>query len=471
MDRLGRYDAAIIGAGQAGVPLARALAGAGWTTALIEREHVGGTCVNEGCTPTKTMIASARVAHLARRAAGYGVSTGMVSVDMPAVRSRKRDIVESWRSGSEGRLRRTENLDLIQAEAGFVGPHILQLRPSGITIEAERGFVNTGCRPALPPIPGLGDVPYLTSTTIMELDAVPEHLIVLGGGYVAAEFAQMFRRFGSEVTVIQRSARLLTREDHDVADAVGAILEEEGIRLVLGATVSSLASGLDDSERGVAAEAGAAGIRVELVTGAGSEVVRGSHLLVATGRTPNTEALDLAAAGLSPDGRGYLPVNETLETAVPGIYALGDVNGGPAFTHISYDDFRVMRTNLLQGGAATVAGRLPLFVVYTDPQLGRVGLTESEAREQGREVQVATMPMAHVARALEIDATRGFIKAVVDVETGLILGCAVLGVEGGELMSVIQMAMLGGLTATRLRDTVFAHPTLAEALNNLFAGV
>jgi pyruvate/2-oxoglutarate dehydrogenase complex dihydrolipoamide dehydrogenase (E3) component len=404
------------------------------------------------------------VAYLARRAPDYGVVTGEVSVDMAVVRQRKRDIVDSWRRGSERRVVGTENLTLLMAEARFLGSHTLELRraegPASTdvppVIEASRIFINTGCRPSIPSIPGLDSVPYLTSTSIMELDAVPERLVVLGGGYVAVEFAQMFRRFGSAVTMVQRGERLLTREDDDVSAAAAAVLEEDGIDLVLGAGV-----------RSVSAVAG--GVRLELMTASGGQAVVGSHLLVATGRAPNTEALNLAAAGLKTDDRGFLPVNEHLETVVEGIYALGDVKGGPAFTHISYDDFRVIRSNLLEGGDAGIGERLVPYVIYMDPQLARCGLTEGEARARGYDVRAAAMPMSHVGRALEIDEARGLIKAVVDAQSDRILGCAVLGVEGGEVMSVLQMAMMGGVTASRLRDAVFAHPTLAESLNNLFA--
>ncbi len=461
MERVRPYDAVIIGAGQAGVPLARSLAQAGWRTALAERSHVGGTCINEGCTPTKTMIASARVAYLARRASSYGIATGEVSVDMVAVRQRKRDLVESWRSGSERRLANTDNLDLLMGEAVFLGPHRLEIRSGDATpivVEADHIFINTGCRPALPPLPGLDEVPYLTSTTIMELDSIPEHLLILGGGYVAVEFAQMFRRFGSRVTVIQRREQLLPREDADVAQAVAAILEEDGVELFLEANARSVK------------EIAGSGMELEIASPAGATLLVGSHLLVATGRTPNTEALNAEAAGLRVDEKGYLPVNERLETEVDGIYALGDVNGGPAFTHVSYDDFRIVRANLLEGGRAATTDRLVPYVVFLDPQLGRVGLSEREARERGFDLRVMKLPMDYVARALEIDESRGFVKVVVDNADDHILGCAVLGVEGGEIMSVIQVAMMGGLTASRLRDAVFAHPTLAESLNNLFAG-
>ena len=461
------YDAVIIGAGQAGVPLARSLAQAGWRTALVEREHVGGTCYNEGCTPTKTMIASARVAHLARRAGDFGVRTGTVDVDMAAVRQRKRDLVESWRTGSERRLRATDNLDLLMAEASFVGPHELAIRPregSAYVVEAARVFINTGARPAVPSLPGLGSVPFFTSTTIMEVDQVPQHLLILGGGYIAVEFAQMFRRFGSEVTIVQRHGTLLPREDTDVAEAIATILKEDGVKLVLGAVARSVA---DDA--GDAAGMGG-GVSLELATAADTVTLTGSHLLVATGRTPNTEGLNLQAAGLKVDQDGYVPANERLETEVNGIYALGDVKGGPAFTHISYDDYRIIRTNLLEGGSASITGRQVPYTIFMDPQLGRVGLTEREAREKGLDVRVLTMPMSHVARALEVDEFRGFMKAVVDRATDRIVGFAALGIEGGEQMAVIEVAMLGGLTASTLRESVFAHPTLAESLNNLLAG-
>ena len=460
MDEPRTYDAAIIGAGQAGVPLARSLARAGWRTALIERAHVGGSCINEGCTPSKTMVASARVAALARRGPDYGVLTGDVAVDLDKVQERVRAIVERWRDGSERGLVATENLDLLKAEARFTAPHQLQLRPAdgdAFLVDAERIFVNVGCRPAVPEQPGLADVPFLTSTTILELDSIPEHLLVLGGGYVAVEFGQMFRRFGSRVTVIQRRHTLLSHEDTDMAEALGAILREDGVHLILNAQARSVRT------------AGDGHIELLVTTPEGETTVTGSHLLVATGRTPNTDRLDPQAAGLEIDEKGYLPVNDRLESRVPGVYVLGDVKGGPAFTHIAYDDFRVIRTNLLQGGDRTVAGRLVPYVVFSDPQLGRVGLTEREARESGLDIATYSMPMQWVGRAQEMDETRGLMKVVVDTTDECILGCAILGVEGGELMSLLQMAMMGGVTATRLRDAVFAHPTLAESLNNLFA--
>jgi pyruvate/2-oxoglutarate dehydrogenase complex dihydrolipoamide dehydrogenase (E3) component len=445
------YDAIVVGAGQSGGPLSTALARAGRRTALIEREHVGGTCINEGCTPTKTMVASGRVAYLARRAADYGVITGPVSVDMQKVRQRKRDVVTSFRSGSERRITSTPGVDLIRGEARFAGVRVLQV--DGRALSAEQVFLNVGARPSNPPIPGLDQIDALNSTSIMELDRVPDHLLVLGGGYVGLEFGQMFRRFGSRVTVVQRGPRLLSREDADVADAVADLLREDGVEVLLDTST-------------VRAEPGPK--LVVRSRDSAERTLSGSHLLVCVGRTPNTGSLNAGATGLEVDDHGFIRANDRLETNVPGVYALGDAKGGPAFTHISYDDFRVLRTNLIEGGSASIRDRLVPYTVYIDPQLGRVGMSEEEARVSGRQVRVAKMPMSHVARALETDESRGFMKAIVDAESGQILGAAVLGVEGGELMSMLEIAMLGKLPYPALRDAIFAHPTLAEAFNNLF---
>ncbi len=455
-----RYDAVVIGAGQGGVPLSRALAGAGRKTALVEREHVGGTCVNEGCTPTKTMVASAKVAYFDRRSADYGVQNGPVTVDMSAVRQRKRNIVESFRSGNERRIEETEGLDLIMGEARFVGPKELEVHLNEgetLRLTADDIFINVGARPANPPVEGLDGVPALNSTTIMELDELPEHLLVLGGSYVGLEFAQMFRRFGSEVTVVQRGPQLLSREVPDVAEAVAGLMRDEGVEVLLGHQPQRV----EQSDDG--------GIRLTVRTQDGERVLEGSHLLVAAGRPPNTDTLNLEAADVETDKRGFVKVNERLETNVPGIYAMGDVKGGPAFTHTSYDDFRIIKTNLLEGGDASINDRLVPYTVFIDPQLGRIGLSEQEARERDLNYQVAKMPMGYVARALEMDEARGFMKAVVDADSGQILGCAVLGIEGGEIMAMLQIAMMGRLPYAALRDAVFAHPTLAESLNNLFA--
>lgn len=459
MDDTRHYDAIIVGTGQAGKPLASALAGAGHRTAIIERKHVGGTCVNEGCTPTKTMVASARAAHVARRSSDYGVETGPVSVDMETVRGRKRDIVEKFRSGARRGVENTEGVDLLMGEARFTGEKTLEVDLGGGEtrhLSADRVFINTGTRPSVPPVEGLDDVPFLDSTTIMELGEVPQRLLVIGGGYVGLEFAQMFRRFGSEVAVVQGDDQLLSREDPEVAEAVAGILGEDGVEVLLN-TVARSAGRDGDS------------IQLNVSSSEGEKTLTGSHLLVATGRAPNTDSLDPEAAGVQIDGRGTVQVNGGLETNVAGIYALGDVKGGPAFTHISYDDSRILRANLFDGGEASTDGRIVPYTVYIDPQLGRVGMTEGEAREEGYNVKVAKMPMSHVARALETDETRGLMKAVVDADTDRILGCAVLGIEGGELMSMIHIAMLGGMPYTVLRDAPLAHPTLAESFNNLFS--
>ncbi len=454
-----RYDCVVIGSGQAGGPLSTALANAGYRTALVEREHIGGTCINEGCTPTKTMVASARVAYLARRSADYGVNTGPATVDMVKVRQRKRDIVDSFRGSSERRLQGVANLDVLFGEASFTGPKTMHVRMNDGTereLAAERIFINTGARPSIPAIDGLDPARTLNSTTIMELDVVPEHLIVLGGGYVGLEFGQMFRRFGARVTIIQRGARLLSREDGDVADEVAKILREDGIDVLLESTPTRVA-------------ANGAGFDVTVNTPSGERVIDGSHILAAAGRSPNTETLNLEAAGVRTEKGGYIAVNERLETSAPGVWALGDVKGGPAFTHISYDDYRIIRANLLEGGSRTTNDRPVPYTVFIDPQLGRVGLGEEAARAAGKNIKVAKMPMSYVARADEVDETRGFMKAVVDVESGHILGCAILGIEGGELMAMIEIAMLGKLPYTTLREAVFAHPTLSESLNNLFS--
>jgi pyruvate/2-oxoglutarate dehydrogenase complex dihydrolipoamide dehydrogenase (E3) component len=453
------YDCLVIGSGQGGGPLSTALASAGYRTALIEREHIGGTCINEGCTPTKTMVASARVAYLARRAADYGVRTGPVTVDMERVRQRKRDIVASFRASSERQIFGVPNLDVLFGEASFTRPKTMRVRMNDGAereLSAERIFINTGARPSIPAIDGLDPARTLNSTTIMELDTVPDHLIVLGGGYVGLEFGQMFRRFGAQVTIIQRGARLLAREDADVAHEVAAILREDGIEVLL-----------ESSPTHVAAHGASYDVTVK--TQNSERVITGSHILTATGRSPNTESLNLEAAGVRIEKGGFIAVNARLETSTPGVWALGDVKGGPAFTHISYDDFRIIRANQLEGGSRTIHDRPVPYTVFIDPQLGRVGLSEEQARASGRNTKVAKMPMSYVARADEIDETRGFMKAVVDAESGQILGCAILGVEGGELMAMIEIAMLGRVPYTTLRDAVFAHPTLAESLNNLFS--
>ncbi|TMG75232.1 MAG: mercuric reductase [Betaproteobacteria bacterium] len=452
------YDAVIIGTGQSGKPLALALARAGWKIAVIEREHVGGTCINVGCTPTKTMVASGRVAYLARRAKDYGVNAGRVTVNMRRVVDRKRRMVESFRNYGQKSLEKTANLELIFGEARFRDAKCVAvaLRGGGTReLEGKRIVVNTGGRPAVPPIPGLDRIRFLDSSSIMELAELPKHLIVLGGGYVGLEFCQMFRRFGARVTIVNRDPRLILREDPDVSAEVEKILKEDGIEVLNSTQVTLL-------------EKTGAGVRAVLGTGAGTKKVSGSHLLLALGRVPNSDRLNLEAAGVETDKQGFIKVNSRLETNVPGIYAIGDVKGGPAFTHISYDDFRILRENWLAGGSATIDGRMVPHCMFIDPQLATVGLNETEAQERGLDYRVAKLAMTGVARALETSETRGFMKAIVDRKTEQILGCTILGIEGGEMMSMLQIAMMGKLPYTAIKEAIFAHPTLAESLNNLF---
>jgi pyruvate/2-oxoglutarate dehydrogenase complex dihydrolipoamide dehydrogenase (E3) component len=448
------HDAIIIGTGQSGKPLAIALGRAGWKVAVIEREHVGGTCINVGCTPTKTMVASGRVAYLARRGPDYGVKTGSVKVDMRRVLERKRSVVGRFRNGGQKSLEKAANVELIFGEARFVGGMrvAVKLRRGGMReLESKRIVVNTGGRPAVPPIPGLDQIRYLDSTSIMELTEVPKHLVVLGGGYIGLEFCQMFRRFGSRVTIVNRDPRLVLREDPDVSEEVEKILKEDGIKVLNSAQVTRV-------------QKSGAGVRVVLQSGG----VSGSHLLVAVGRVPNTDRLNLAAAGVETDKVGFIKVNPKLETNVPGIYAVGDVKGGAAFTHISYDDFRILRENWLNGGSSTIEGRPVPNCVFIDPQLATVGLNETEAQKRGLDYRVAKLPMTGVARAIEMSETRGFMKAIVEAKTKQILGCTILGLEGGEIMSMLQIAMMGKIPYTAIKEGVFAHPTLAESLNNLF---
>jgi pyruvate/2-oxoglutarate dehydrogenase complex dihydrolipoamide dehydrogenase (E3) component len=452
------YDAIVIGTSWGGRFLPSALAQSGRKVAVIERDHLGGTCVNVGCTPTKTMVASARVASLARRGADYGVHTGPIAVDLPAVRTRKEGIVEGARSRLEGLLN-APGLDLLLGEAHFIAPKTLEVHlKSGERqhITAPMIFINVGDRPEPLTIEGVERVPMLDSTSIMELDTVPDHLLIIGSGFVGLEFGQMFRRFGSQVTLIQRTPRLLMREDEDVSEGVAEILCEEGIT-VLTKTTPQQVEQLRDGR-----------MHLTVRTPEGEQQLTGSHLLAAVGRVPNTEALTPEAAGIQLDRQGYISVNGHLETNVPGIYALGDAKGGPAFTHVAYDDVRILRTNLLEHGSASTQDRLVPYTIFIDPQLGRVGMSETEARKQGRNVRVAKLPMKEVPRALETGETRGFMKAVVDAETQHILGCAILGLEGGEIMAIIQVAMMGKLPYTALQEATFTHPTLAEGLNTLF---
>lgn len=455
------YDAIIIGAGQAGVPLARKLAAAGWHTALIEKQWVGGTCINNGCTPTKTLIASGRMAFTAAHAAAWGIEINDYTVNMPAVKKRKDDIVDSSRDGLEKSLLQVENLDLIYGTASFAGAKtiVVQLNDGDrTTFTADKVFINTGAKPAIPKIEGLSEVNYFTSDTILNLDTVPEHLLIVGAGYVALEFGQLYRRLGSDVTILEASDTFLGKEDEDIAAALKGILEEENITIRTQAAVQLL-------------ERNAQGVKAVVAVDGTATEINCSHLLLAVGRPPQTDGLELQNAGIATGAHGEILVNERLETNVAGIYALGDVKGGPAFTHISYNDFVIVWRNLLLEANVSTHDRPLPYCMFTDPQLGRVGLTEKDARKKGLNIKVASMPMTAVARARETGNTQGLMKVVVDADTKKILGVAVLCMEGGELMTVLQMAMEGGVTYDRLQYMVFAHPTLAESINNLFTRI
>jgi pyruvate/2-oxoglutarate dehydrogenase complex dihydrolipoamide dehydrogenase (E3) component len=456
-----QFDAIVIGTSQGGRFLPVELAKAGQKVALVERGQLGGVCVNRGCTPTKTMVASARLAYQARRGTEYGVHTGPVSVDLAAVRDRKRAIVAGARQNYASRLAQ-DGLDLIEGEARFTGPKTVEIALTGggtRQISAPVVVIDTGTRPRPLAIAGAGDIPVLDSTSVMELDELPEHLIILGGGYIGLEFGQMFRRFGSEVTIIQTAARLMMIEDEDVSDEVAAILRDDGITVRTSSTPTRVEP------------AGGSRLRLTVRAKDGERQFEGSHLLSAIGRIPNTGALIPEAAGIRLDDHGFIQVDEYLETSAPGVYAMGDVKGGPAFTHLSYDDYRVLHAGLVRHEKASTRDRIVPYTVFIDPQLGRVGMTEREARAQGRAIKVAKLPMSAVIRAIETGETRGFMKAVVDAGTGQILGCAILGSEGGEIMTMIQVAMLGKLTYTAMADAIFTHPLLAEGLNTLFAMV
>ena len=453
------YDAIVVGAGQGGAPLAAAFANAQRRTALIERAEIGGTCVNSGCTPTKAMIASAAVANCVSHASEYGIEAGPQHIHLRAIRDRKASLVRSFRTQQRTHLESIQGLDIYDGEATFLGARTLEVRsPRVRTMEltSETIIIDTGSRPFIPPIPGIREAHTFDSTSIMELTTLPEHLAIIGGGAVGVEFAQMFRRFGCTVTLIERSSQLLPQEDPDVAAALSDILREDGITLRVGCAVKFI------EQQGKT-------IRILGAKGNGNLCVLCSHVLIAAGRTPNTDTLGLSRAGIRTMPSGHIEVNDRLQTSVPGVFAIGDVTGAAPFTHISYDDYRVLRTNLLLAGQASTAHRIVAYVVYTDPQLGRVGLSEAQAIAVGVPYRLAKMPMRHVARALETGQPRGFLKALVDPDSGCILGAAVLGDQGGEIMSMTHVAMLAGLTYEVLRDSPFAHPTYAEGLNRLFS--
>jgi pyruvate/2-oxoglutarate dehydrogenase complex dihydrolipoamide dehydrogenase (E3) component len=451
-----KYEAIIIGSGQAGNPLGDSLTDRGWTVALIERAHLGGTCINYGCTPTKAMVASAQVAYYAKNAERWGVSSGGVRVDLPRVVARKDAIVQEFRGGKERAAASRKHLHVYRGHARFVAPTTVAVGEQ--VLEGERIFINTGTRPSIPHIEGLDRVEYLTNASLMELTTLPEHLLVLGGGYIGLEFGQMFRRFGSRVTIVHKDGQILNREDADVAEGLRTALETEGIRFALHARATRVAKTNGQ-------------ILLSLDGPTGAETLAGTHLFVATGRRPNTDDLDLDKAGVETDQRGYITVNSRLETNVPGIWALGDVKGGPAFTHISYDDYQIVYANLLEGKRVGIEGRIVPYSVFTDPQLGRVGMTEKEARAAKRPLKVGKIPMTWVARAIERDETAGLMKLVVDGTTDRILGAAILATEGGELVHILQTLMLAQAPYTVLKGAIYIHPTLAEGFFSLMEDV
>jgi len=454
---MGRFDAIIIGSGQAGPSLAARLTDAGMTVAFIERTHFGGTCVNDGCIPTKALVASARTAHVARRAADYGVTiSGAVGVDMKAVKARKDAIVAKSRSGVENWVRGMKGCTVLLGNARFVAPK--EVRVGDDILAADRIFINVGGRPTVPPIPGLAEVPFLTNTSMMDVDDLPEHLVVLGGSYIGLEFAQMYRRFGSRVTVIEALPRLVAREDEDISAAIAEILAGEGIDVRTGAKVTAV-TGREGS------------VAVTIETAQGGATVKGSHLLLAIGRRPNTDDLGLDTAGIAVDQRGYVVVDDQLRTNVPGIYALGDCNGRGAFTHTSYNDYEIVAANLLDNDPRRLGDRITAYALYIDPPLGRCGLTEAEVRGSGRPALVATWPMTRVGRATERSETQGFMRIIVDRDTKQILGASLLGINADEVVHAIADLMYAKAPYTVLQRAMHIHPTVSEYLPTMLGSL
>jgi pyruvate/2-oxoglutarate dehydrogenase complex dihydrolipoamide dehydrogenase (E3) component len=442
------YDAVIIGTGQAGPALARRLVAAGWKVAIIERKFFGGTCINTGCTPTKTLIASGYAAHLTRRVAEFGVTlSGTPTVDMKAVKARKDAVTVASRAAVERSLKGLQGCTVYEAHARLIGPK--QIKVADEVLRADKIFINVGGRAVIPSIPGLDEVPYLTNSSMMNVDFLPAHLIVLGGSYVGLEFAQLYRRFGSDVTVIEPAPRLVSREDEDVSRAIADILEAEDIDI----RVNSKAVGVKKQGAGIAVTIETAGTRSQ---------IDGSHLLLAVGRRPNTDDLGLEHAGVVTDARGYIEVDDQLRTSVPGIWALGDCNGRGAFTHTSYNDFEIVAANLLDNDQRRVTDRITAYALYIDPPLGRAGMTEAEVRKSGRPALIATMAMENVSRAYEKSETKGFMKILVDRETKEILGASLLGLSGDEVIHCILDTMYAKAPSTVLQRAMHIHPTVSE---------
>ena len=445
-----KFDAIVIGTGQAGPSLARRLVAAGRKVAVIERKHFGGTCVNTGCTPTKALVASAYAAYLARRHADYGVTIGgPIAVDMKAVKARKDAIVAPSRNGVERSLKSLDGCTVYQGHGRFVSPNAVKVGET--VLEAPQIFINVGGRASVPAMPGLDQVPYLTNSTMMDVDFLPGHLIVVGGSYIGLEFAQAYRRFGSKVTVVEMAPRLIAREDEDVSMGIADVLEAEGIELRLNATCMSVGKHPD-------------GVAVNVDCTEGAPQVVGSHLLLAVGRRPNTDDLGLDKAGVATDARGYITVDDQLRTNVSGIFALGDCNGRGAFTHTAYNDFEIVAANLLDGEERRVSDRIVAYALYTDPPLGRCGMSETEVRKSGRPALIATMPMEDVSRAFEKGETNGFMKVLVDKDTKQFLGAALFGLNGDEIVHTVLDQMYAKAPHTVMARAMHIHPTVAELL-------
>ena len=443
------FDAVVVGAGQAGPSLAVRLANQGRKVAMVERKLFGGTCVNTGCTPTKAMVASAHAAHIARRANDFGVQTGPVKVDMRAVKARKDSIVEKSRSGVEKWLRGTKNCTVFTGTAVFESPTTMRVGED--LLEASQIFLNVGARPTIPKMGGIESVSFLTSTTVLDLDELPEHLVVVGGGYVGLEFAQMFRRFGSRVTVVDKNTRLAPHEDEDASKVIHDVFASEDIEIRISAKCIHL-------------ERRDAEIAVGVECSEGAPHVLGSHVLLAVGRTPNTGDLNLAAAGITTDEHGFIPVDDELHTDVPAIFAIGDCNGRGAFTHTSYNDYEIVADNLLSGASRRVSDRIPVHALYIDPPLAHVGMTEAEVRSSGKASLIGMRPMTRISRAIEKGETYGFIKILVDKESQQLLGATVFGVGGDEAIHCILTAMYAKKPVSLLTHSVHIHPTVAELI-------
>ncbi len=450
------FDAIVIGAGQAGPALCARLDREGLKTAIVERKLLGGTCVNVGCIPTKTLVASARAAHVARRGAEYGFAAGEVRVDMRAVKGRKDGVVKQSSDGVAGWIAGMKNVELIRGQAKFTGPRTVAV--SGRSLEAERIFLNVGGRALVPDLPGVKDVPFLTNTTMMDVDFLPGHLLIVGGSYIGLEFAQMYRRFGSKVTVVERAAKLLPREDDDVAAEIGAILAREGIEIRTGAECMALSRKGDR-------------VAVGLECKSGPPIAEGSHVLLAVGRLPNTHDLGLKEAGIEIDARGYIKVDDQCRTSAEGVWALGDANGRGAFTHTSYNDYEIVAANLFDGDRRRLSDRIPAYALFIDPPLGRAGMNEAEARASGKRVLAGKMPMTRVGRAREAGETQGFMKVLVDADSQELLGATLLGLSADEIVHSLLDVMYARKPYTTIQRAVHIHPTVTELIPTLLASL